>query len=267
MSRRFAPVVLCYHAVSDSWRHPLAVGIDALERHVRGLLRRGYRPAGIDDVTRGRGRTLHVTFDDALRSIRDALAVLEQLGVPATIFVCSGFADDGRAFPLAELELDPADEPAGPEPDYDPAELATMTWDELGEVAERGVTIASHTVSHPHLPRLSTPELAKELGASRDSIESHLGRPCSYVAYPFGDHDARVRTAARAAGYRAAFALPGRDQPIDIFALPRVGIWRNDGPFRVWLKTSVARPSSPVLQTLLRRRDGGHGNEAAVAAF
>ena len=58
---------------------------------------------------------VHVTFDDAFRSIGSVLSGLRDLGVPITIFVCSGYADRGGA-PLLIPEL------AGD----DPEELRTM---------------------------------------------------------------------------------------------------------------------------------------------
>jgi peptidoglycan/xylan/chitin deacetylase (PgdA/CDA1 family) len=85
-------------------------------------------------------------------------------------------------------------------------------------------------VSHPHLPRLDDAGLRLELEESKARIEDELGRPCRFLAYPFGDDDARVHEAAEAAGYEAAFALPGPDDRVDRFAVPRVGMYRGTGP-------------------------------------
>jgi peptidoglycan/xylan/chitin deacetylase (PgdA/CDA1 family) len=169
-----------------------------------------------------------VTFDDAFRSVRTALPRLERLGVPVTVFACSSYADDGRPLDVPELR----ERRRGYEDD-----LATMTWDELRELAARGVVVGSHTISHPHLPRLDDAALERELTESRTRLEDELGRPCRYLAYPFGDEDERVRRAARAAGYAAAFALPGRDRPVDSHALPRVGVYRADTSARFVLKS------------------------------
>ena len=76
-------LVLCYHAVSADWDHPLAVRPETLRRQVRALVRWGRRPAAAADVVAGRPRALHVTFDDAYRSVDTALPVLEQLGAPS----------------------------------------------------------------------------------------------------------------------------------------------------------------------------------------
>jgi peptidoglycan/xylan/chitin deacetylase (PgdA/CDA1 family) len=225
----FRPLVLCYHRISSAEPHRLAVSLDALEAHLRGLLRRRYRPARVEDVVAGRHRLFHVTFDDAYRSVADALPLLERLGVPATLFACSGFAEDGRPLRVPELVevVDAA-----------PAEFATMRWEELRALAEQGVEIASHTISHPHLPRLDDGELDRELRDSRERIADELGRPCRYLAYPYGDEDRRVRRAAERAGYEAAFALPGRRSPVDQFGLPRVDLYWPDTGVRAALKLS-----------------------------
>jgi peptidoglycan/xylan/chitin deacetylase (PgdA/CDA1 family) len=116
----------------------------------------------------------------------------------------------------------------------DPAELATMTWDELRAHAERGVAIASHGVSHAHLTRLSDDEVRRELAESKQQIEGELGRPCIELAYPYGEHDERVRSAARAVGYERAFALWEKSE--DPYALPRLDLYRRHSPVRTLLR-------------------------------
>jgi peptidoglycan/xylan/chitin deacetylase (PgdA/CDA1 family) len=180
------------------------------------------------EAATGRGKLLHVTFDDAFTSVANALPVLARTGVRATVFACTGYADDGR--PLGVPELD-GELRARPE------ELRTMTWDELRALTEQGVEVSSHTVSHPRLPTLSDAELEDELRSSKRRLEDELGRPCTVLAYPYGECDERVRATARAAGYETAFGLPGdpgwRD-PFDVF---RVGVWHGESVQRVAFKT------------------------------
>jgi peptidoglycan/xylan/chitin deacetylase (PgdA/CDA1 family) len=231
VSSRRRAVVLCYHAVSAAWRHRLAIDPELLEAQVRSILRRGYRPGTARDVLRGEGKILHVTFDDAFRSVPDALPILERLGVPVTVFACTGYADGGRPLLVPELRSD------------DPADLeglATLTWDELRGLAERGVEIGSHTVSHPHLPQLADAELARELRDSRERIEAELARPCPFLAYPYGQNDERVGRAAREAGYEAAWSLGARRPPLDPYDLPRADLYTKDTGWRTTLKTSPA---------------------------
>jgi polysaccharide deacetylase len=191
-------LVLCYHAVSPTWEHRLSIHPDLLLRQVRVL---------------SRFRQVHVTFDDAFRSAATVFPDVLRLGVSVQIFVCTRYALVGAPLTIPEL--------AGDEPE----QLATMNWDELREQAARGIAIGSHAVSHPHLTTLSRDDLRRELNESKEEIEDRLGRPCDDLAYPYGEHDQRVRAAARAAGYRRAYALRGSRS--DAYAAPRLDLYRR----------------------------------------
>ena len=245
MSSRFRALVLCYHAVSDSWPDQLAVPGSLLEEHLTSLVRRGYRGVSAEEALAGRAKSLHVTFDDAYKNVAEGLAVLERLHIPSTVFACSGYAEDGRPLDVPEL----AEEARA----Y-PEEMATMSWEELRGLAERGVEIGSHTVTHPHLTRLTDSDLRRELEDSRARIEDELGRPCPLLAYPYGENDDRVRAAARRAGYTAAFALRETFSPADPFALPRVDLYRKDTPLRARLKTTLVPRVPPGATKLVPGR-------------
>jgi peptidoglycan/xylan/chitin deacetylase (PgdA/CDA1 family) len=191
----------------------------------------------------GRERVLHVTFDDAFASVLQVLPALERLGVPVTIFACSDYARDGRPLDVPELSRDAA---------ALPDELATMDWEALRALADRGVEIGSHTSTHPHLTRLSDRELELELRESRTALEAEVGRHCRFLAYPYGEEDGRVRAAARAAGYEAAFALQSDERDVDVFALPRVALFRSDrNRLRAALKTTPT--ARRLIRTVLRK--------------
>jgi peptidoglycan/xylan/chitin deacetylase (PgdA/CDA1 family) len=173
---------------------------------------------------------VHVTFDDAFRSIVDVVPDLQERRVPVTIFLCTGLADRGGA-PLLVPEL-ASDDP------QDLAGLATLPWPEVRELAAAGVEIGSHTVSHARLTSLPADALEEELTASKRRIEEELGGPCRRLAYPYGRHDRRVRAAARAAGYEEAFAL--RRIAGDRFARPRVDLYRRHTPLRALVRAASA---------------------------
>jgi peptidoglycan/xylan/chitin deacetylase (PgdA/CDA1 family) len=226
-------LVLCYHSVSNDWRHALSVPPDAFRRQVESIASDGSRRVTADELAEGVRRGVHVTFDDAYRDVLAALPVLEELALPTTVFACSSYADDGRPLAVAELAEDAAAHPSA---------LATMTWDDLRQIAERGVEVGSHTASHPHLTRLSDAELERELVESRERIADELGRPVRLFAYPYGEHDARVQAAAKRAGYAASFAQwPGSSIRND-HALPRVSFYRADSSRRAMLKTTKVGP-------------------------
>jgi peptidoglycan/xylan/chitin deacetylase (PgdA/CDA1 family) len=228
----FRPLILCYHAISDTWEDPLATPVAAFECQLRRLVERGFRGATAEEVLRRPqdARLLHVTFDDAFASVANAVPILERLALPATVFVCTDFAPTGRPLLVPELQgVAQVDE------------LATLTWDQLRFLSEsKVVEIGSHGASHAHLTRLGDEELRRELRDSKEAIEDATGDGCAVLAYPYGEHDARVRDEARAAGYSGGFAAPGISTSVDFFQVPRTGFWRNESALRQAAKTRLA---------------------------
>jgi peptidoglycan/xylan/chitin deacetylase (PgdA/CDA1 family) len=223
------PVVLCYHAIGESW--PAAVAPARLREHVALLLGRGYAPmtfAGV--VTAPRPvKAFAVTFDDAYASVVErAFPVLAELGVPATVFAVTSFADDGR--PLEWPGLLESGVSATAE------SRAGLTWDQLGRLADSGWEVGSHTVTHPRLTELDDGELEAELRDSRAAFARALGEPCRSIAYPYGAVDDRVARAAAAAGYEAGCSLSILTS--GSLAWPRIGVYGVDSPTRFRLKVS-----------------------------
>src|SRR6188472_3791821 len=101
--RRSGPLVLCYHAVSVTWEHDLSVRPADLERQLRSLVRRGFRGVSAGDLLGAAGRRVHVTFDDAYKSVANAVPILERIGLHATVFGCTHYADAGRPLDVPEL--------------------------------------------------------------------------------------------------------------------------------------------------------------------
>ena len=59
-----------------------------------------------------------------------------------------------------------------------------------------------HSHSHPRLITMAAGEMEQETAGARRILEEHLGHPVRYFAYPFGQYDDRVRSAAKKAGFR-----------------------------------------------------------------
>lgn len=224
-ARRARPLrlIACYHAVDPDWRSPLSIPPDEFARQLEWLGR--WRRVVSLDVAAGaltrRWRTsgdmAAITFDDGFASLLPhALPVLRRLGMPATVFIVADTLDGTRT------TVDWVDTP----PSYP---LTTLTLDEIGEMREHGVSFESHTYSHRDLRMLGDQELRTELQRSREALSDLLRAPVRYLAYPRGRHDARVREAARRAGYRLAFSLPERREAIGRFSVPRIGIYRGNG--------------------------------------
>jgi len=227
-------LVLCYHAVSETWPADLSIEPRRLHRQLRSLTRRGYRGATFTRAVTDppHPRTLAVTFDDAYRSV-GALArpVLESLGLVGTVFAPTDHV--GVTGPMTWPGIDQWQD--GPHAH----ELVPMSWPGLRELAQAGWEVGSHTCSHPHLTECSDTDLARELKQSREVCEREMQAPCSSIAYPYGDVDERVRVAAGGAGYRAGAALPAVWHAEDRLQWPRPGIYHDDGAARFALKASA----------------------------
>jgi peptidoglycan/xylan/chitin deacetylase (PgdA/CDA1 family) len=228
-------LVLCYHGVSDGWPSPGAVSLDSLEHQLDYLLRRGYRPARFTEAVLDPSapQTVALTFDDAYLSVFErAFPVLESLGVPATVFVpTSWLAGRPMGWQGVDRWLGTQHE----------RELSPMSWSDVEVLVEAGWEVGSHTCSHLHLTAVDDATLAAELEESKAECEKRLGRPCTSVAYPYGDVDGRVVRAAGRAGSRAGAGLPGRVGAQRPLEWPRVGVYASDGPDRFRVKTSPIR--------------------------
>lgn len=224
-------LVLCYHAISPTWSAGLSVTPEAFERQISSFARTGWGSANFSDAVRGRpvGKTLVITFDDSFASVkRYALPVLDRLGFTATAFAPTDYIS--RQAPLAWTGLDHWVQTA------DAAELTPMSWDDLGELAERGWEVGSHTRTHPLLSTLSDDMLTAELEGSLQECVERMGRPISAIAYPYGDVDARVARFAQRAGYQAAAALAWPTPELNAYQVPRIGIYHKDSWPRFRLK-------------------------------
>jgi peptidoglycan/xylan/chitin deacetylase (PgdA/CDA1 family) len=217
---------------------------DEFEAQVTKLLAEGYESVTFTEAVRGSGgKRLAITFDDAFASVAElARPILDRLGAVATVFAVTDFAAEGRP-----LEWDGIEHWKGGQWD---AELASLSFAQLRELAADGWEIGSHTVDHPHLTACTDVELDRQLLASREACEHGIGRPCSSLAYPYGDMDARVEEAARRAGYVAAAALPARWHRARPLAWPRVGVWHADDARRLSIKVST---TVRAVRSLVRR--------------
>ena len=102
-----------------------------------------------------------------------------------------------------------------------------LNWEEVRELYKKGFTIASHTVNHSILSRLSSSSLEKELLESKKTIEEEIGAPCRWIVYPNGgaeDVSQFVFSAAGKAGYKLGCKLTQKlnSQETNSFELDRV---------------------------------------------
>jgi len=70
-------------------------------------------------------------------------------------------------------------------PEELPTGYAPLRWDEVRQLRRQGFEFGSHSITHPILSRLETPEaLEREIFGSRDRIQQETGEPVVHFCYP-----------------------------------------------------------------------------------
>lgn len=108
----------------------------------------------------------------------------------------------------------------------DQLERRFMTWDEVREMRDAGISFASHTHRHALITQESDDVVEDELKNSLRVLEENTGVKTTHFAYPSGYFDARVMEIARRNGFTAAvttqdgFFTPATNR----LAIPRVRV-------------------------------------------
>jgi peptidoglycan/xylan/chitin deacetylase (PgdA/CDA1 family) len=259
-SRPGDAVVYAYHRIatpeSDPWK--LAVSPERFEEQITAL-REEFHPLSLaelaDALAAGRipRRSVAITFDDGYRdNLEVAKPILERHGVPATVFVATGYTGAGRNFwwddhdllcqaagrsreelraswqRLRELPHDERLEKLDAllsEAGQTPTSPLPMTENDLiALTAGDLVEIGAHTATHPRLPSLSKADQLAEVTASKNFLEELLTRRIDSFAYPHGEYERATVDCVRQAGFRYACAVGQRavTARTSRFEIPRV---------------------------------------------
>jgi len=106
-----------------------------------------------------------------------------------------------------------------------------MTRAQVRMLADAGMGIGAHTVSHPILATIDADEARREIGEGRETLEGIVGRKVSMFAYPNGRPDRDYRREhveiVKALGFDAAFTTSAGAAAVgdSLFELPRFTPW------------------------------------------
>jgi peptidoglycan/xylan/chitin deacetylase (PgdA/CDA1 family) len=195
--------ILLYHSISaeaTAGYRPFAVDPGRFRAHMELVAHAGYRTLTVrelgailaDPSGRVPERTAVITFDDGFDDVhREALPVLEQLGLTATAFLVTGFLGGTSRWLAATGEGD----------------RRLLSWTQVRELAAAGIEIGSHSHSHPELDTLPADLAGEELRRSRALLEDGLGAAVTSFAYPYGYHTSELKGLLRQNGYEAGCAV------------------------------------------------------------
>jgi peptidoglycan/xylan/chitin deacetylase (PgdA/CDA1 family) len=187
--------VLCYHIVEAPAAPRMHIDRETFRQQLQYLEMTGYNVVPLrhlyEYVTGKRAslpkNAVVITIDDGWRSTyTEAFPELQKRKFPFTVFIYPNII--GKT-------------------------SNALTWEQVKQMANAGVDIQSHALSHPFLTRrrhrsksddVYEAWLRRELGESRRILEKHSGKKVQFLAYPYGDYDDHVAKAASKEGYAAA---------------------------------------------------------------
>jgi peptidoglycan/xylan/chitin deacetylase (PgdA/CDA1 family) len=184
------PILVYHHVVpgrasGSELTRTLFVTPEAFEQQLKYLRDNGYQSVSFGDLADclefGAAlpeRPVILSFDDGWENqFQYGFPLLQKYGFSATFFVVTGYLDH---------------------PNF-------MTTDQLKTMIAAGMSIGSHTRSHPALPSLGGGQRLKdEIAGSKAWLEQQLGVAVDTFAYPYGSYTPAVVAATKAAGYRTA---------------------------------------------------------------
>jgi peptidoglycan/xylan/chitin deacetylase (PgdA/CDA1 family) len=197
-------VVLGYERFVTKVQHPdTEITPTEFQAQMQALKDAGIAVISLDDLLAWRqgkknipARSALITIDDGYNTAYvTAWPILKQFGYPFTVFVYTDYVKGGKK-----------------------AGGGSMSWDQLAEMRDAGVSIGSETVSHSDLRKKKKDMsdaaydawLWDELRGSKAEIEKRLGVKVTALALPLGHADDHVREVAAKAGYDMLFTVSGQ---------------------------------------------------------
>lgn len=235
-------IVLGYHRFVDKVRHPdTEITPAEFEGQMQALQDQGIPAISMDDFLAWRRGQKSLPPHSALITIDDgynvgytvAWPILKKFGYPFTMFIYTDYVRGGPK-----------------------AGGGSMSWEQLAEMRDAGVSIQSHTVSHPDLRRKKSGAspasydewLWNELHGSKAMLEEKLGISVTALALPYGLANDHVREVAAKAGYEMVFTVNGEkvDFSTPMGALGRYVVQANQPKLFKTATSFSGTPTAPA---------------------
>jgi peptidoglycan/xylan/chitin deacetylase (PgdA/CDA1 family) len=227
--------ILVYHVINSqpagsSANPALYVPTAEFSSQMQTLKANGWRAVTLDQLqaywthgtSLGAGKPFVITFDNGYASqYANALPVLNGLGWPAVVN-------------LQVNGLSPSD---GGLSDAQIRGLIAAHWE-----------LDTQGLDHTDLTTLDAAQVANDVTAARQQLQTAYGVPVNWFSYPSGDYDPTVTAAVRSAGYAGATTVnPGWASPQqDRFRLPRLPVTAGTTPSQLLAQIAAAKAETSV---------------------
>ena len=212
-------MILAHHSVATGPRSEdplfLRVHPDRFREQLEVMLAAGYSFVTVAEFARRIGPDgpptglAALSLDDGLRDNHAVvLPILREYGVSATVYVTTGLI--GKTYPWMN------------------GDVPMMVEDEVRELADAGIEIGAHTITHPNMAELDHAQCLTEMTESRRELERITGRTVETFAYPACHYGHAAVAAAEEAGFLAAVTCGGAGS-WDRFTIKRSLITGKDG--------------------------------------
>lgn len=216
--------ILTFHNIENGY----LLGLNNYHpKHLRKLLKTligaEYEFVSLNDYVNSDSRDdlVAITFDDGYESLcYNALPILDEIKIPATVFIPLGFA--GKK--------------AGWDYTFFLGKNRHMSRKQIVELSKTRIEVASHGFSHIDLTGISARLMRLELERSKKGLEDLTGIEVKFISYPFGRFDNLVESNAMELGYRRGFSLSFFRKSRHQFTIPRFAIYATDTAFSVSCK-------------------------------
>ena len=178
--------VLMYHKIGDDKDNDAVIREDLFRQQMKFLKDNGYHPLTMnqlyDYVVNGAAvpeKPVVLTFDDGYADTYSIVyPLMKEYGFAATVFV-------------------------------NPGDVGTrLTWEQLKEMKDNGITISNHGFQHVEMGQLSKAAQMENIQKAQQALADKLGITDNpWFCYPYGDKNKDTDAATKDSGIKMAMAM------------------------------------------------------------
>ena len=209
--------ILMYHYIEDI-PVPSAISPELFRKQMIHI-KENCNPITMEDVIGYiEGKTIPdhsvlITFDDGTADFYyNALPVLMEFDIPATLYIATGYIDS--CMPSLSHNW----------------EYKMLRWEEVDEISQcEIIEIGAHSVTHPRFNLISNNEIQYEVTKSKEILEENIGKPVIHFSYPKGYTNREIVEIVKDAGYKTAVTSKNGHTKVgdDVYTLKRLWIHKQ----------------------------------------